>query len=507
MILITVGLMTTLDVVRQRNLFNRQIEERGLLLSRTLNDVFGNALYFRDMEKLRHLVDAVRANPEIQQLRVFAADGRILVGPRGHKYPVGRVDDEVLRIALAGDEAPVRMTDGRPEVINGIRIGGQTLGGLHFVFATESLDVQVAATVRQHLYQAALVVALGVGLALYLARSLVRPVRSLTAATRRIAAGDLDATVETQRRDEIGELAIAMQDMSEHLRRTERERAQRQTSELRLANRTLEAEVAERERIQAQRELLIAELEARNTEMERFNYTVSHDLRSPLVTIRGFLQEVKKALPGDTDPRVHDDIQRIYLATERMRGLLDDLLEVSRVGRLSRPREAVDLSEAAAEALELMTGPLAERGVDAAVESDLPVVFAERDRFLEVFQNLIENAAKFAGEEDRPLIRIGAEERDGEAVCYVRDNGIGIDPKHQEKVFGIFTQLSPKYPGSGIGLALVKRIIETHDGRIWVESEGAGTGSKFCFTLPDPAPSGADEPPPEGSDQPSGRLA
>ena len=107
----------------------------------------------------------------------------------------------------------------------------------------------------------------------------------------------------------------------------------------------------------------------------------------------------------------------------------------------------------------------------------------ERDRLLQVFQNLIENAIKFTGEQESARIRIGAERRQGEIVCYVRDNGIGIDPAHHDKVFGIFTQLDPGQSGSGIGLALVKRIIEAHGGRVWVESQGAATGATFCFVL------------------------
>ena len=131
-------------------------------------------------------------------------------------------------------------------------------------------------------------------------------------------------------------------------------------------------------------------------------------------------------------------------------------------------------------------------GVDAALESELGVVFGERDRLLEVFQNLIENAVKFTGTQDSPQIRIGARAHGDETALYVRDNGIGIDPLHQDKIFDIFTQLEPEFPDGGIGLALIKRIVATHGGRIWVESRGSGTGAEFCFTIATQTPADAE---------------
>jgi signal transduction histidine kinase len=392
----------------------------------------------------------------------------------------------VLRLARIGGEAQVRLDTGPPEVVMGIDGGDQIVGGIHFVFDTAHLEAQITATIRQHLWQAVIALALGIALALYLARRLVQPVRSLTAATRRIASGDLDAAIEASRPDEIGELAVAMQQMSEHLRRSERVRAERQTQELRSANQRLEAEIAVRRRAEREKEALIERLETKTAEMEQFNYTVSHDLKSPLVTIRGFLQEILRSLPEDRDEQIDDDMRRIFAASDRMKELLDDLVEVSRVGRLSRPPGNIDLSLLARETLALMTGPLDQDKPEVSIADDLPTVAGDRDRLLSVFQNLLENALKFSRRDTARQIRI-ATRRDGdEIVIYVEDNGIGIDPSYQSKIFQIFSQLNPAYPGSGVGLALVKRIIETHNGRIWVESEGVDKGTRFCFTLGQP---------------------
>ena len=233
-----------------------------------------------------------------------------------------------------------------------------------------------------------------------------------------------------------------------------------------------------------ERQQLVEELEARNAELARFTYTVSHDLKSPLVTIKGFLGLLERdAQDGDLE-RMRHDIGRIQAAADRMRKLLEDLLELSRLGRLLNPPARVALGEVACEALALVAGDVAARGVEVEVDRDLPVVVGDRLRLVEVFQNLIENAVKYMGEQPEPRVEVGAGENAGEPVVYVRDNGIGIDPLYHDKVFGLFERLDAATEGTGVGLALVKRIVELHGGRIWVESEGVGRGSTFCFSLP-----------------------
>ncbi len=229
---------------------------------------------------------------------------------------------------------------------------------------------------------------------------------------------------------------------------------------------------------------LITELENKNAELERFTYTVSHDLKSPLFTIRGFLGYLTQdALSGNIE-RLQGDIQRITDATDRMQRLLNELLELSRIGRLKNEYTHFPLEEVAVEAAELVHGRIMDRGITVDIELGLPIVYADRPRLLEVMQNLLDNASKFMGEQPQPRIEIGQSgEEDGQPVFHVRDNGIGIAPEHFDRVFGLFNKLDPRSDGTGIGLALVKRIIEVHGGKIWVQSE-AGKGSTFFFTLP-----------------------
>ncbi len=245
-------------------------------------------------------------------------------------------------------------------------------------------------------------------------------------------------------------------------------------------------DVTERKQAEEMREHLLEELKAKNDELERFTYTVSHDLKSPLVTLHGFLGLLKKDIADGHAERVERDMERIQSAANTMQHLLEDLLELSRIGRMFNPPEKILLTPATREAAARVTGRLNEHGIELTIADDMPAVVADRPRVLQVLQNLIDNAAKFIGDGDDPKIEVGAHEDGDEVVCYVRDNGIGIDPRFHEKVFGLFDRLDKAYDGTGIGLALVERIMNVHDGRVWVESEGEGHGSTFYFALPRP---------------------
>jgi PAS domain S-box-containing protein len=247
-------------------------------------------------------------------------------------------------------------------------------------------------------------------------------------------------------------------------------------------------DVTEQRRAEGAREALIHELEAKNVELERFTYTVSHDLKSPLITIRGFLGFVKQAAEAGDAQSLAADIARIETATGRMERLLNELLELSRIGRVANPSEPIDLGPLARDAVAQAHGVLRERAVAVEIAPDLPQVYGDRMRILEVVQNLIENAVKFMGEQPEPRIGIGVREdgASGLVTVYVRDNGVGIPPEYHERVFRLFDKLEPGTPGTGVGLAIVRRIVEVHGGRIWVESEGRGSGSTFLFTLPKP---------------------
>ncbi len=313
-----------------------------------------------------------------------------------------------------------------------------------------------------------------------LARQIARPVLAITRAAVEVAGGDLTSQAPILTDDEVGVLGRTFNQMTDRLRALYDDLGQ---------------EIAVRQRAEEELAELVAELEAKNAELERFTYTVSHDLKSPLVTIQGFLGLLRKdALAGDFE-RMEKDIERISAAARKMQALLEDLLELSRIGRQVNPPQEVSLKELAEEAVSMVAGQLEERGVEVEISPALDVaVSGDRTRLLEVFQNLVDNASRFMGDETAPRIEIGVEERRARldeagpeksvpVVC-VRDNGTGIDRRYLGKIFGLFERLDPAVEGTGIGLALARRIVELHGGRIWAESEGLGHGSTFCVYLP-----------------------
>lgn len=245
-------------------------------------------------------------------------------------------------------------------------------------------------------------------------------------------------------------------------------------------------DISQRKWVETEREKLIQELEDKNSELERFTYTVSHDLKSPIITIRGFLGFLEQdALSGNL-ARLKNDIKRISDATDKMQILLNELLDLSRIGRQVNPPVLVPFNDIVDDAVTLVQGRLQANNIQVQVQEDMDSVYVDRQRTVEAVQNLVDNAAKFANGGSK--IEIGQEGREENMpVFYVRDHGIGIDPIHHERIFGLFNKLDADSEGTGVGLTLVKRIIEVHKGRIWVRSE-PGKGSTFYFTLPPSGP-------------------
>jgi PAS domain S-box-containing protein len=247
---------------------------------------------------------------------------------------------------------------------------------------------------------------------------------------------------------------------------------------------SLVQDITERKKAEHERELLISDLEDKNAELERYTYTVSHDLKSPLVTVSGYLGLLQDDIrQGDTD-QISGDIEQIQSATETMKRLLDDLLELSRIGRIVNTSDMLNLADLINKASKHFAPVIDVQKIQVTIDQDMEPAYGDRARISELILNLLANAIKFMGEQSVPRIEFGMR-MDGERrVYYCRDNGMGVDPAYQEKIFGLFNQLNQKVEGSGIGLAISRRIVEVHAGRLWIESDGVGTGSAFCFTLP-----------------------
>ncbi len=249
--------------------------------------------------------------------------------------------------------------------------------------------------------------------------------------------------------------------------------------------RQLESEIEARKDIQEQRETLIRELERKNAELARFTYTVSHELRSPLITIRGFAGLLKEDIIGGGDRvLLENHVRRITVAVDTLDSLLADLLRLSRAGRSIGTQEPVAFGDIAREAADVLNPVLHGSTIRIETDPELPIVNVDRVRLREALVNLIENAIKYRGTEPAPVIRIGVLNTGKPPVFFVQDNGMGIEPQYLERIFNLFEKLDGKSDGNGIGLAIARRIIEAHGGKIWAESEGAGKGTTFFFTLP-----------------------
>jgi PAS domain S-box-containing protein len=242
-------------------------------------------------------------------------------------------------------------------------------------------------------------------------------------------------------------------------------------------------DISERKRAEEELNRTAAELARSNAELEQFAYVASHDLQEPLRMVASYAQLLEKCYKGKLDSDADDFIAFIVDGATRMRALITDLLAYSRVGTRGKSLEATDCESVFEQVIANLQMAIEE--TNAVVTHDrLPSAMADELQLSQVFQNLIGNAIKFHGEE-RPLVHVSAKQRGREWVFSVQDNGIGISPEHTDRIFVIFQRLhgGGEYPGTGIGLAICKKIVERHGGRIWVESQ-PGKGSTFYFTIP-----------------------
>jgi len=226
-------------------------------------------------------------------------------------------------------------------------------------------------------------------------------------------------------------------------------------------------------------------IQEKSVEMERFVYTVSHDLKSPLITITGFLEILTEDFKEQNESSFLENIARVSQASKRMKIMLENLLELSRVGRKMNPHAAFSMNGMVEEVLEMVSGQIKDVSANVTVAPDLGSVTGDRVLLTQVFENLVVNAVKFSsGTERVPELHIGVRKQKKERVFFVQDNGVGIEAKFLPSIFGLFEKLDARSSGTGVGLAIAKRAVELHGGRIWAESAGKNMGTTFCLVLP-----------------------
>ena len=291
---------------------------------------------------------------------------------------------------------------------------------------------------------------------------MMTPLTQVTEAAEAVAESRPHVRVKIHRQDEIGRLADSFNTMAQKVEES------RADLELRV-------------------ELRTAELRAANRELEAFSYSVSHDLRAPLRAIAGFVQILEEDLGNKLDASARKHFDRVKANARRMGQLIDDLLNFSQIGRTTMLPQTVDMSAMARTVANDVTAGAVKK-IDVTIDS-LPQAYGEPALLNQVFVNLISNAVKFSSRAEQPSIRIGASTENSQTVYFVRDNGVGFDDRYVQKLFGVFQRLhrADDFEGTGVGLAIVHRIITRHGGRVWAEGKTNG-GATFYFTLPHSAP-------------------
>ena len=423
-------------------------------ISDVLAEGLVSALDFEDADSAASELSNLRANADV----LYAAAW--LEGRAAPLASLGEVHGATSRppaIALS------RMSDDEVVAVRPIRRrDGKVLGMFELHVSVVRENVLVAEVRRRILLLSVVVTAATVMVLLVAARmQLLVPLARLSDAARRVAAGEREVRVVVASRDELGELSRAFNTMSAAI--VERE-ANLETASRILADRT-EA------------------LSRSNADLQQFAFVASHDLQEPLRMVISFTQLLSKRYRGQLDREADEFIGFAVDGAVRMQRLLNDLLEYSRLNTRARPLEPIDLEKVLADVVTDLQVPIGETGAVVTHDS-LPIVNADAGQLAQLLQNLIANSLKFRGNEP-PVIHVAGEEHGDEWRLSVRDNGIGIDAANHERIFAMFQRLhtQKEYPGTGIGLALCKRIVDRLGGRIWVTSE-LGQGSTFHFSIP-----------------------
>jgi signal transduction histidine kinase len=422
------------------------------------------ALEFDDPETAQEYLYLLRAKPAVTAAAIYAPNGALFA-----RYSTGEGSDFP---ELPGQD--------------GYEIGGNEIELFKRVIADHEIlgtvyvraNYDVTSRIARYLGILASVLMLSLAAAALMShrlhRGITAPIQGVIDVARQVLEKrDYSARAPKGRGDELGMLVDAFNNMLDEVgqRTAVLERAE---EKLRALNAELEQRVGAR----------TAELEAANKELESFSYSVSHDLRAPLRAIGGFAELLREDNAEQLDDEGRRKLDVIRGEAARMGSLIDDLLAFSRLGRKSLTPGELDMAELAQTVFDRLRAEPGGGRVELRL-GRLPRAWGDRALLEQVWVNLLSNAVKFSSKKDAPIVEVGAITQEREHVFFVRDNGAGFDPRYQAKLFGVFQRLhdSAEFPGTGVGLALVQRIIVRHGGRVWADGK-PGEGATFHFTLP-----------------------
>jgi signal transduction histidine kinase len=446
----------------------------GDLMARLLAREVRLSVFAGNRDQILDAAQGVMSFPNIQSIEVYDHDGRSLARlahPRNTtaRYTEFRADIPGLLNKQMEQQLLVgKRWDSRPEAI---------IGKVMIVIDNSAVDRQIFNMVIMSLLATIAFLALGVLAAYLLARGMTRPLSQLSAAADALQGGDDQVHVPVETADEVGRLAASFNSMVDAIRQRKLE-LELALGELFDLNVSLEEKVRER----------TSQLENANRELESFNYSASHDLRAPLNRLAGFCEALREEYGDRLDDQGKLYLERITSVGEQMNRILTAMLTLYQVQQRDLNCRSINLSELVQAVLATLREKERDRDVTITVQDDV-MAFGDMKLIWLALENLLGNAWKFTRGKKDARIEFGRMSLDGESVCYIRDNGAGFDMSYADKLFTPFQRLHnyDEFPGTGVGLAIVQRIVTRHGGRIWLESvEGAGTNC--YFTLPENPP-------------------
>ena len=434
------------------NAFEREaIESAAVITESVLND-----LYFFDLRGLDVRLAAARANTDIRRIDVMDLEGVVVAETGKGDSRLGHQLGGPLAAGMRSASTWLSISEGGFFHVAGpvSMPDGSRIGHLHVEFALDEPQARAHHLATGIFLMTLVCLAAGGAVAVGLSARFARPIVEMAHAARQIGGGMLETRISIKRNDELGVLAQSINELA----------ANRQKAEKALA------EKAE-------------ELTRSNQELEQFAYVASHDLQEPLRMITGYTQLLAKRYGDKLDQNANEYIDYAVEGAKRMQGLIRDLLTYSRVGTRGKEFALTDCEAVVAGTLRVLQ-PAIEESAATVTYDPLPTVMGDETQLLQLFQNLIGNAVKYRDSKP-PVVHVSCKQEGEHWLFSVRDNGIGIDPQYANRIFVIFQRLHGRdqYAGTGIGLAVCKKIVERHDGKIWVESE-LGKGATFHFTIP-----------------------
>ena len=475
---LVIVLITALGTLVSIYLQNRdQIESMdklGRYIAANLGQNSKLGLLSEEPDNLKQPLDAAMAEHQVMGISIYLANGKSLISKKRQAYSLSNLKaSEQLSLVISSPAptvviesetsydqplrsylAKVMIESSDNDVFNIESAQEKFYGFVRVDMSLQELSVKKAAILQQNLLLIPIYILVGIAFSILIERHISKPLMQLKSAVGAIAEGDFSTSINVQSKDEIGLLAESFNNMNSQLART--------ISELNNAN---------------------ASLEKANGELQDFTYIVSHDLQEPLRKVHSFgqflMEDYRELLPEEGK----DYVERMQKASLKMKELIQDLLTLSRIGTAKAEFTAVDTNKLVNEAMDDLYVAIEESEADIVV-GELPAVQANRTQLKQLFENLIGNAIKYRDQERKLKIEIGAKTQNKKVTFMIKDNGIGIEDRFFEKIFGVFQRLHHRghYKGTGIGLALCKKVIQTHGGKIWVESF-FGTGTTFYFTM------------------------